>query len=310
MKLEEKRKFFLEELEKSYQKLAKYEKFIGPAIKRKIETILFRPNGFYFLYSFLKFSLFFSTKNKKTKLLNYKEIILDINDLDSLFLFKHGFLYALSEYKLTKFFIKNLKETDIFYDIGASYGFYTYLASEFCQEIHSFEPIPHVFKNLVRNLKDSPNVFLNNRAISNKAGLVPFYVIAGSSGSSTMLEIEGEPKRRNNKIEVNAITLDDYIKNHSFKPTIIKLDVEGVETRVIGGGKEFFKNNSPLISMEIWKKAGGGEISRKAVEKLRHLGYKSYYLNLDGEIEKIEGDLTERVAQDDLPFDNYIFLKN
>jgi len=219
-------------------------------------------------------------------------------------------LEGISEYKLTKFLIKNLKETDIFYDIGANYGFYSFLGLEFCQEVHSFEPISYIFENLEENFKNIPNIFLNNIAIFDRNGLTFLYInIMGSGGSTIIEEVKNRLIRKSNKIEVQTITLDDYVKNHS-KPTIIKLDVEGAESQVIGGGKEFFKNNSPVISIEVWPKGKGGEISMKAVEKLRNLGYQSYFLNLAGDLEKIDGDLSEKVDSDDLTNDNFIFLKN
>ncbi len=47
----------------------------------------------------------------------------------------------------------------------------------------------------------------------------------------------------------------------------------------------------------------------KAVMKLRNLGYRSYYINYSGDLEIIDGDLSEKVSQDNLPNDNFIFLK-
>ena len=88
----------------------------------------------------------------------------------NIFLFLNGILSGFGEYKLTKFFIKNLKEDDIFYDIGANYGFYSCLAAEFCKEVHLFEPIPFIFDNLKNNFKNHQNVFLNNIALSDKKG--------------------------------------------------------------------------------------------------------------------------------------------
>lgn len=308
MEIEEKRKFLLDELEK-FQKLQKkfikFEKFTGPGIKRKIQRLLFC-SDIYLPYLFFRLNLFPPTKNKKIKLLNYREINLNNNDFGSFIFYKYGFLNGISEYKLTKFFIKNFKEKDIFYDIGTNYGFYTYLALEFCKEVHSFEPLPEVFSTLKKNLQNELRVFLNNVAVSDQKGASELFIAGG--GSTILQEVENKFKRKSKKIKVETITLNDYIKNHS-KPTIIKIDVEGAESKVIEGGKEFLKNNSPIISMEVWDKNNGGEISMKAVEKLRELGYQTYFINLAGDLEKINGDLSEKVFQDNLPNDNYIFLK-
>ena len=71
------------------------------------------------------------------------------------------------------------------------------------------------------------------------------------------------------------------------------MDVEGAESLVIEGGEEFFKNNSPTITMEVWPKNGGGEISMRAVNKLRELGYQSYIIEKDGGLKKNTGDLSK-----------------
>ena len=210
--------------------------------------------------------------------------------------------------------IKNLKENDIFYDIGANYGFYTYLALEFCKEVHLFEPIPFIFDNLKDNLKDYQNVFLNNIALSDKKGKVDLFVpesnsIDSTAGSSIVQETtKAHSYQFNKKIEIEADTLENYFKSHNL-PNIIKIDVEGAESLVINGGLEFFKNNSPIISLEVWPPKEGGEISMKAVEKLRNLGYQSYLINKNGELEKVTGDLSIIVDKQGLGGDNFIFKK-
>ena len=47
----------------------------------------------------------------------------------------------------------------------------------------------------------------------------------------------------------------------------------------------------------------------KAVEKLRNLGYQSYLINKNGELEKVAGDLSIIVDKQGLGGDNFIFKK-
>ncbi len=307
MDLEEKRKILLQNLEKLYQKFEfqKFEKLSGPGMMRKIQRLLFCPS-IYIPYLLFKLNLFPKTKTKSIKLLNFKKMTIEISDFGSFILSKFGILYGLPEYKLTKFFIKNLKENDIFYDVGANYGFYTHLAIEFCQEVHAFEPLPDVFESLKNNFQNNPKVHLNNLAISNKNGNLELFVAGG--GSTIIEEVATKIKIKNNKIVVKTITLDDYIKTHN-PPTIIKMDVEGAESLVIEGGKEFLKNNNPIIAMEVWSGEEGKNFSMKAVEKLWSLGFKSYYINKKGDLEKIDKDLSEKVYEEGLSNDNFIFLK-
>jgi FkbM family methyltransferase len=213
-----------------------------------------------------------------------------------------------AELKLTKFFIKNLKENDVFYDIGANYGFYSCLATEFCKEVHLFEPSPRIINYLKKNILKYSNVFLNNLAVSNKNEIIEIYFDKKSSGITTSNKnaIKRLDFNLDKREKTRAITLDEYIKNHPY-PTIIKIDIEGSEKMAIEGGKDFLKNESPIIAMEIWSQKNNGEISTEAVEKLKDYGYKSYFINRDGTLKEVEGNLPKIITFD--LFDNFIFKK-
>lgn len=305
--IEEKRKIFLEGLEKTYKKFEKFDKFPGTGFKNRLIRLFFYPN--YYFNRFIKGKL---SKNKTVILFWGKKI--NLNTKETSFLSVNGILSGLAEYKLTKFFIKNFKENDIFYDIGANYGFYSFLALEFCKEVHLFEPIPFIFDNLKDNFKDYQNVFLNNIALSDKKGKIDLFIPEGSSidsmsGSSIIQETtQVHSYQFKKKIEVETETLENYFKSHNL-PSVIKLDVEGAESLVIEGGLEFFKNNSPIISLEVWSPKEGGEISMKAVQKLKDIGYQSYQINKNGELEKVDGNLSIIVEKESLSGDNFIFKK-
>lgn len=52
-------------------------------------------------------------------------------------------------------------------------------------------------------------------------------------------------------IEVPAITLDDFIANGGPVPQLIKIDVEGGEHEVLGGGTRLFATHRPLLIAEV-----------------------------------------------------------
>ncbi len=287
MKIEEKKKFILGELNKlDTGQLQNFEKFAGPGLKRKILRLIF---SFQIDLPYLLLRLGFNKNNKPAKrrlFTGYLRYITDLNDL-----------------KLAKFFIKNLKEDDVFYDIGANYGFYTYLALEFCKEVHSFELQPDLFKNLSENLKDEMGVFLNNVALSNKSGIESLLIAGGQS--SIVSEVKTElSKNFKKEIEVKSLTLDEYIKYHN-QPTVLKIDVEGAESMILEGGETFFKNNKPVIAMEIWSDNKLNENHKKAVSFLKDLGYNCYYLDNEGEISFIPELDYKNIKE----FDNFIFKK-
>jgi FkbM family methyltransferase len=309
METELKRKLFLKKLEESFRKIEKFEKFSGTELIRKVKRLFLSPN-IYITYLWYRFN---PIKKREIRLFWGKTINTIFKDKPPFFSVA-GILPGEAEYKLTKFFIKNLKENDIFYDVGANYGFYTYLALEFCKEVHSFEPLPDVFENLKMNLENIENVFLNQVALSDKNGKAKIYLTKSSgldaSGSSTIVEenLNAHYYKFSDSLDIETTTLDNYLKNHN-KPTIIKLDVEGAESLVIKGGYEFFRNNSPIIAMEVWCSKEGGEISTEALEKLRESGYKSHLINKDGDLELVNGDLSLIVDQENLYNDNFVFKK-
>ena len=53
-----------------------------------------------------------------------------------------------------------------------------------------------------------------------------------------------------NVIEVEAITLDDYVQGHR-PPSLVKIDVEGAELHVLNGAKELLSYYKPLVLCEV-----------------------------------------------------------
>lgn len=303
MNIEDKRKIILENLENFEKFLLEYKPGLKNKLIRNVKLLKFSP------ILFLDFIIFkFIPIRKKIRLFNLRDIVLTGGDNNSAMMF-FGFLKDLAEIKTTKFFIKNLKDSDIFYDVGANYGFYTYLALEFCKEVHCFEPIPECCENLRFNLSKEDRVFINEVAVSSENGFVEIVQPGKSPGlSSINKEIIKSFTRANlrklKKYKVKSIKLDDYIFIHK-PPSIIKIDVEGAEEYVLRGGKEFFVNNSPIIVMEIRDKKMDGEVSMRAVNLLRNWGYKSYFINENGELTRKDGDLSIITNV----FDNFVFMK-
>jgi len=131
--------------------------------------------------------------------------------------------------------IKSLKKEDVFYDVGANFGFYTALAKQFTDNVHTFEAS-------------------NGLALSDKDGFTEFYEGqdgTGSGGNTTVKEIADRIFEKYTVRHVQSMTLDTYCKTHE-PPTIIKLDVEGSESKVIDGGRETLKKYHPVVIMEVW----------------------------------------------------------
>src|SRR5687767_9090005 len=78
------------------------------------------------------------------------------------------------------FYINNIKEGAIVFDVGANIGELTLLFSKFCGStghVHAFEPTLTTFETLSQTLQQlgKQNVTLNNLAVSKESGSILFH---------------------------------------------------------------------------------------------------------------------------------------
>jgi len=215
-------------------------------------------------------------------------------------------MLAGPEYKLIQYLIRSLPRDAVFYDIGANHGFYTLLAHELAPsgEVHAFEPLPNTFSYLERNTKGA---VLNNTALAEQGGAVLMFDMtgAGHSGGSTIEAAVGERMGGAARVSVTAITLDEYCATH-MPPTIMKIDVEGGEHRVLEGARSTIQQYSPIIAMEVWGGEKGKKFSAPALEKLEGLGYAGYHIQEDGTLSGSHSPLDFIGISE---ADNLIFMK-
>lgn len=285
------------------------ERLSGGGIAKKVQRLLLTPK-IYIPYLLIVRGRLYRKESVTATLFWGRTIDIPLQDYDSLALHAFGFAGGTeAELKLTRYFVKNLTPSDVFYDIGANYGFYSYLAAELCKEVQVFEPIPQIANVIRRNIPSDKHVFLNEMALSDTSGEVDLH-ISESFGLSTInastTEIHSYTYDEAKKIRVKTQTLDAHVATHT-KPTVLKIDVEGAEEQVLIGGDHFLSENAPVVAMEIWGADNGGEISMRAVERLRSLGYVSYSIDSEGDLERIEGDLS--MISSLTGGDNFIFKK-
>ena len=299
-----KKEKFLSLLNKIEPKIGLYLEHLNNKLKR---ALLVREKSIFKIFAIFLKILFNIDFEKKLKTFWGREINVYLADADASSLYFFGVLYG-EELKIIKFLIKELKEDDIFYDIGANLGFYTILAQEFITngEIHSFEPNPKIFKILKKNCKLDifKNTYLNQIALSDKIGEIDFYdrEIARHSGGSSLIK-HGHFKKYK-IIKVKTIKLDDYIFAYNHKsPTIIKIDVEGGEPFVLKGAINLIEKYNPIIIMEFLP----DNLHYEAVNILLNKKYKAYRIDNNGNLFPMnENDLYKQNIQHEA---NYVFKK-
>lgn len=218
-----------------------------------------------------------------------------------------------SECRLTRFIIKNLNPSDIFYDVGANYGFYSALASYLIGrgtgQAHIFEPNPSAIRYIKKNMNaDGKKIFINEVGVADTEGMTVFYdtVEGGKGGMSTMLkETVLRWKLPFKEIKIKTATLDDYALAHA-PPTFLKIDVDGSEKKVIRGAVKMLKSAAPIIAMEVWDANHVKADTMEALRILQDLGYESFRLDEKGEIQREHLDVYKNPVGE---FNNFIFKK-
>ncbi len=299
-----------EEYLKASNRAATFHSIEGSGLRSKLRRI--QVGGYkYLFYSIVqKLGLRYEAT---IKLFWGKPLKLPLQDIDTKFLYYFGHL-GYEEESLILYFIKHFKAGDVFYDVGANYGFYTHLANELITqgECHAFEPNKTTFNYLKRNLANSGSeneIHVNKIALSDHEGEVAFFSATeiGASGISTTSEVLATMRdRRYTPTSVPCTTLDSYVKDHTA-PTIIKIDIEGGELEMLKGAETFLASSTPTIALEVIRGEQGEAVSRKAAEYLVQLGYAPHRLSRDGMPIRLDA-----VNFDDLEYSygNWIFTKH
>lgn len=139
------------------------------------------------------------------------------------------FLRGVYEARLANFVAETLRPDDVFWDVGAHFGYYSLLASRVVTDgqCYSFEPDPanrwflesHVRWNLVQNISVFPF------AIAANCGTRTF---GGNGTGAGHLDGAGQT--------VQTRSVDALIESHACRPpSFMKIDVEGAEAEVLRG---------------------------------------------------------------------------
>ena len=143
-----------------------------------------------------------------------------------------GNIYAgLHELSEMGFVLHLLREGDLFADVGANIGSYTILAAgSVGAHVISFEPGGEAFRILRDNVRLNDLgalVEIRNEAVGASVGEVDF-----TEGGDTVNRVAlPSETRRSTRVSMN--TLDNALAGRI--PAVMKIDVEGFESRVIAG---------------------------------------------------------------------------
>lgn len=188
----------------------------------------------------------------------------------------------IHEEKATELLGEKLKDSKCFVDIGAHLGYFTLFASKIIPEgqIISFELDKINFYLLKKNieLNNCKNVEIFNNAVTDKPGKIEYKRDSDQPMPNLNILVTTSNNSFDKMISVDSVVLDDFFKNRTVKPNIIKIDVEGAEMNVLKGMKNLIKSYKPNLFLEIHPDIlpKFNSSAEEVISYLKEKGYKIY----------------------------------
>ena len=139
-------------------------------------------------------------------------------------------------------------------DLGANIGFYALLEAKIVKYVHAIEPVKYNFDLLVKNIELNrlKNISTYPIAIGGTTGITKIYTSNRCNWATIVDERHRTPdySERWNKFKkgsevVPICKLDEFTDRYQInKVDLIRMDVEGAEVDIIGGGTETIKRMS------------------------------------------------------------------
>lgn len=233
------------------------------------------------------------------KLSKNKSLIFQTNQTNYLtqLLFWNGYL----KFEYTPIFLKLVKKTSTFYDIGANIGYYSLLAAAHNDRIKvvGFEPALgplHYFKKNVAANGYATKIKIEPIALSDGEGEIEFhetkskkyqYLEHNLAGDGSAIKDEG-----GNFItrKVQTLTLDDYVRqSNETNIDLIKMDTEGTEHLILKSAAYVLAEYKPVIICETLFNTTESQLEEIMVAH----GYEFYSHVGDG-LEKVTTLLREK----------------
>ncbi|MBW6497513.1 MAG: FkbM family methyltransferase [Bacteroidales bacterium] len=205
------------------------------------------------------------------------------------------------------FLEKNLKEGDVFVDVGANIGCYTLVAAKLVGptgRVFAFEPVSYVFEHLQFNLQLNgfSQVIPERLALLDKPVSVELYIADRENlGMSSIFHHDTESGITE---KADAVSLDDYAAGAGIDQiNIVKIDIEGAELEALMGMEQSLNRFRPLLIVEISDEVLHTDAIRKqqTLEWLKKHRYVMKWIDTCG-------NLLNEPDKQSLNYFNFVFL--
>lgn len=192
----------------------------------------------------------------------------------------------------------NLKEWDIFLDLGANIWYDSLLASKLVWEtwkVISFEPNKDNFQKLSRNIEvnNFKNIQIYKFWVWKEKSKFELFYDESNPGATSIIKRGNHNDSLKETIEV--VKLDDFLKRARID--FIKMDIEWFEYDAILWMKNILKENNLKIIFEYSpiiyksKEENYENYSINILNELNNLWFELYNIELDSSLSKIENNV-------------------
>lgn len=160
---------------------------------------------------------------------------------------------------LTEALTALLKPGQTFFDIGAHLGYFALLARHLVGEtglVVAFEPTPASFALLRRNARHYPNLQVYPLALWSEKSLLAFNLYgqrfsAYNSFFAPRILPAYQRRLRRQVVEIETISLDEFVRTSGVVPDVIKVDAESAELHIVKGAAHVLRTYRPVVILEV-----------------------------------------------------------
>jgi FkbM family methyltransferase len=176
---------------------------------------------------------------------------------------KYIFYQGIPSFEYSAIFTDLIKRVNVFFDIGANIGYYSFIAAKLNPSIrvHAFEPAGGPLHYLRKNvtLNNAANIIsVYDIALSDSNGELTFFEqrnpkypylehnLGGMSG-----EIPDRGKDKFKPYQVGTMTLDHFTAEMDIRGIdLMKIDTEGTEDKILSKASATIERDRPIIICE------------------------------------------------------------
>lgn len=215
----------------------------------------------------------------------YKSYLFFLHTNQTCYVTKELFYNGAENYEFTTLFEHLIKQSKVFFDIGANIGYFSILGEKinFSVKIYSFEPSKGPLHYLNKNVEENflKNITIIDKAVSDIDGQLEFYDVINNkypwikynlNGSNSLQNKFGATK--SSSYLVNVTTLQSVISNFKIEQLdLIKLDTECTEHLILQSSLDVINKFQPIIICEVY------DVIEKEVQECidKMLNYKLYH---------------------------------